>query len=93
MEERGEEVLERAKRRIAAEAADRLPKDLLARATKSFPDSGYAVAYEFVSKAEFLEILADADTARFPKLLTERLENLIQLTPVIDEVVGRGEPS
>src|SRR5689334_20041884 len=51
LKEQGDDVLEQAKRRIAAEALTKLPKELLAKATKTFADDGgYAVAYEFVTK-------------------------------------------
>lgn len=57
------------------------------RGLKSFPDDGYAVAYEFITKSEFLEVVSNPDPTRFPTLLLEHLEMLVPLAKVIDEIV------
>ena len=87
LEEESKDVLESAKRRISAEAVSRLPKELLAKASKAFPDNGYAVGYEFIGKAELLDLLADEDSERFSKLLFQHLEMLMPLFPVLEDIL------
>jgi hypothetical protein len=80
--------IEDAKNSIQKEATRLIPAKKLATAVKSLPDDEYAIGFQFCSKKEIVEWIADPEGTELAEHLTDELECLAKLAPVLDSLMA-----